>query len=128
MECYVDTDFARGWDIADPNNASNLMSRTGFLIKYTDRPIYWKSKLQTEIVLSTAEAEYIALSSALREVIPLLAVMEEIALKEVIPLLIVMEEISNVFPLMMNQTNFFCKVWEDNQSCIAIVTSQKCMP
>ena len=28
-------------------------------------PIYWASKLQTEIVLSTAEAEYIALSQSL---------------------------------------------------------------
>jgi hypothetical protein len=48
------------------------MSRTGFVIKHADCPIYWKS--QTEIALSTAEAEYIALSTALREVIPLLTV------------------------------------------------------
>jgi hypothetical protein len=26
---------------------------------------------------------------------------------------------------MMNPPNFYCKVWEDNQSWIAMVTSQK---
>ena len=113
LECYVDADFAGGWDITDPHDASNLMSRTGFVIKYADCPIYWKSKLQTEIALSTAEAEYIALSTALREVIPLLTVMKEI---------------NEVFPLMMEPPNFYCKVWEDNQSCIAMATSQKFTP
>jgi hypothetical protein len=83
LECYINADFAGGWDITDPNNASNLMSRTSFVIKYADCPIFWKSKLQTKIALSTAKAEYIALSTALREVIPLLTVMEEI--NEVFP-------------------------------------------
>jgi hypothetical protein len=110
LERYVDADFAGGWDITDPHNASNLMSRTGFVIKYANCLIYWKSKLQTEIALSTTKAEYIALSTALREAIPHLTVMEEI---------------NEVFPLMMNPPNFYCKVWEDNQSCIAMGTSQK---
>jgi hypothetical protein len=34
-------------------------------------PIQWNSKLQTEIALSTTEAEYIALSQAMPELIPL---------------------------------------------------------
>ncbi len=55
LECYVDANFAGGWDISDPYNPSNLMSRTGFVIKYADCLIYWKSKLQTEIALSTTE-------------------------------------------------------------------------
>ena len=45
---------------------------------YTGCPIHFVSKLQTEIAISTAEAEYIALSQALREVIPLMNLMEEI--------------------------------------------------
>jgi hypothetical protein len=113
LECYVDADFAGGWNQEDPDDAGNLMSRTGFVIKYADCPIYWSSKLQTEIALSTAEAEYIALSSALREVIPLMTVMDEL---------------NEVFPLQMNTPDFFCKVWEDNQSCISMATSQKFTP
>jgi hypothetical protein len=66
-----------------------------------------------EIVLSTAKAEYIALSTALREVVPPLTVMEEI---------------NEAFPLMMNPPNFYCKVWENNQSCIAMASSQKFTP
>ena len=110
LECYVDADFACGWNQEDTHDASNLMSRTGFVIKYADCPIYWSSKLQTEIALSTAEAEYIALSSALREVIPLLTMMDEI---------------NKIFPLIMSTPDFYCKVWEDNQSCIKMATSQK---
>ncbi len=113
MECYVNVNFTGGWDLKDPHNASNLISRTGFFIKYADCPIYWSSKLQTEIALSTVQAKYIALSSALREIIPLLTIMEEV---------------NEVFPLMMNPPNYYCKVWEDNQLCIAMATSQMFTP
>jgi hypothetical protein len=105
LECYVDANFAGGWDLKDLHDTSNLMLRAGFVIKYADCPIYWSSKIQTKI------AEYIALSSALCEVIPLV--------------LTIMEGINKVFPLMMNPLNFYCKVWEDNQPCIAMATLQK---
>jgi hypothetical protein len=62
LEVYVDADFAGGWDPADPGNADNVYLRTGFVICYASCPIFWQSKLQTEISLSTAKAEYIALS------------------------------------------------------------------
>ena len=52
----------------DPNS---VKSRTGCVLKYGWMPITWFSRLQTEIVLSTTEAEYIALSAAAREVLPL---------------------------------------------------------
>ena len=39
--------------------------------------IFWRSKLQTEIVLS-AEAEYIVLSAAIREVIPLIQLLKDL--------------------------------------------------
>ena len=42
-------------------------------------PITWGSKLQTEIALSTTESEYIALSSAMREVIPFMGLVQEIS-------------------------------------------------
>ncbi len=89
------------------------MSRTGYVICYAGCPIGWCSKLQTEIALSTAEAEYIALSQALREVIPLM---------------MLIEELSDIFPLHVNKPDFFCKVWEDNQSCIVMTQSDKFTP
>ncbi len=39
--------------------------------------MHWSSKMQTEIALSTTEAEYIALSQAMREVLPIIWLMEE---------------------------------------------------
>jgi len=114
LECYVDADFAGGWNQLNPTEADTLFSRTGFVIKYANCPIYWKSKLQTELALSTAEAEYIALSMALREVIPLMTMMEE--LKDSFP------------QLFLDKPGFFCKVWEDNQACLAMATSHRFSP
>ena len=106
----MDADFAGGWQQADSSDAENVMSRTGMIIMYANCPIYWRSSLQTEIALSTAEAEYIALSSALREVLPLMTMMEEI---------------NKVFPLLIQKPKFVCKVHEDNQSCIRMATRIK---
>jgi hypothetical protein len=61
IECYVDADFAGGWNITTSTNADNVMSCTGFVITYAKCPIYWTSPLQTGIALSTAKAEYIAM-------------------------------------------------------------------
>jgi hypothetical protein len=71
LKVYADTDFAGGWSVADLENADNVLSRTGFVICYANCPIVWCSKLQTKIALSTGEAEYIAMSHALRETIPI---------------------------------------------------------
>ena len=75
--------------------------------------IYWSSKLQTKIALSTAETEYIAFLCALWEVIPLM---------------MVMDELNGVFPILMDTPQFFCKVWENSQSCITMATFQKFIP
>ena len=40
--------------------------------------IHWVSKLQTEISISTMEAEYIALSMAMHDLIPLWTLMDEV--------------------------------------------------
>jgi hypothetical protein len=40
--------------------------------------VLWTSKLQTEIVLSTMEAEYVALSSLCRNLFPLIDITQEI--------------------------------------------------
>jgi len=113
LECYVDADFAGGWSQADAKNAENILSQTGYIIMYANCPILWVSRLQAEIALSTAKAEYIALSQALRDVIPLITLLKEI---------------NKVFPIHVKTPMFVCKVHEDNQSCITMATSQKFTP
>ena len=71
VDCYVDSDFAGLWSYEDSQDPTCVRSRTGFLIMIGDCPTVWSSKSQSETALSTMEAEYIALSSALRELIPL---------------------------------------------------------
>ena len=50
---------------------------------YAGLPIIWKSQIQTEIALSTTEAEYVGLSQALREAIPLMNLIKEIEAKKI---------------------------------------------
>ena len=79
IECYVDADFAGGYDKKDPDNPRDYLSRTGYVVKYAGCPIVWTSKLQSLIAMSTTEAEYLALSTAMREVIFIKQLMEELA-------------------------------------------------
>ena len=113
LECCVDADLAGGWQEANADDADNVMLQTVMVIMYANCPIFWRSSLQTEIVLSIAEAEYIAFSSALRQVLPLMTIMEEI---------------NEVFTLLISKPKFVCKLHKDNQSCIKIATGTKFSP
>ncbi len=66
-ECWVDAAHASKWNnktaSSDPKTAR---SRMGYVITYAGCPMHVTSKMQTKIPLSTTEAEYIALSQAMR--------------------------------------------------------------
>jgi hypothetical protein len=51
------------------------------VIKFCDVPILWVSKMQTQIALSTMEAEYIALYQSMRDLIPIREILKEIMLE-----------------------------------------------
>ena len=61
LECYVEADFDGGWSTGDYDNPECVLSRTVYVIMYAGCPLKWFSNLQTEIVLSKTESEYIAL-------------------------------------------------------------------
>ena len=113
IECYVDADFSGNWNAADSEDPENVLSRTGFIIYYGGCPIHWASRLQTEIALSTTEAEYIALSQSMRDVIPLMNLMEEFGK---------IVKVTQVSPTIK------CKVFEDNTSCIKVATAPNMTP
>jgi hypothetical protein len=113
LEVIVDANFAGGWDPEDAENTDNMYSRTGFVICYAGCPMFWQSKLQTEIALSTAEANYIALLQALKETLPKTNLMREMSI---------------IFPLYLPKPKFLLKVREDNQSCIAMTNNPKFTP
>ena len=74
----MDADFAGGWDKENADDPDNVLSRRGYVVFYAGCPLFWASRMQTEIALSTAESECIALSMAMREVLSLMQLMEEI--------------------------------------------------
>ena len=69
------------------------------MITYTDCLVLWVSKLQTEVALSTTEAEYIALSQSMRDLIPFMTLHDEIC---------------EVFKLKFSKPTVKCTVFEDN--------------
>ncbi|MGH3055162.1 MAG: reverse transcriptase domain-containing protein, partial [Gaiellaceae bacterium] len=78
LDCYVDADFAGLWGYEDSQDPVCVRSRTGYTLMFGGCPLLWVGKLQTEIALSTTEAEYIALSQSMRDLLPMRRVIEEV--------------------------------------------------
>jgi hypothetical protein len=113
LECFVDANFSGPYK-QDPNELpSSAKSRTGYVIRLAaGAPLIWKSKLQTEILLSTLESEYLALSQAIRQLIPT-------------RLLII--ELLSVLDSCESLTSYIsCTVFEDNDNgALALATNQR---
>ena len=73
FQSYCDADFAGNWNKQfAATDFSIAKSRSGWIIFYAGCPIIWASKLQSSIVLLAMDTEYISMSMALRDVIPLM--------------------------------------------------------
>jgi hypothetical protein len=73
VECYCDANFSGNWNKAfSAVNSSTAKSQSECIIFYAGCPISWASKLQSQVALSTTEAEYIAMSQSLCDVIPVM--------------------------------------------------------
>jgi hypothetical protein len=78
IEMFVDAHFAGLHGYEEPEDPTSVRSRTGFVICLAKCPVTWVSKLQTETAMSTMHAEYIALSAAMRDLIPFKRIAEEV--------------------------------------------------
>jgi hypothetical protein len=114
LDCYCDADFAGLYNVENHQDPVCVKSRTGFCLTLGDCPLLWVSKLQSEIALSTTEAEYIALSQAIRELIPMRTLFQEVgdALN-----------LKCAQPTILHST-----VFEDNNGALAQATSPKLTP
>ena len=114
FECYVDASFLGDWDkrIAeeDPDTAK---SRTGFVVKYADVPIFWQSKMQTQFALSTAESEYLALSAATRYTRSVMYLMDELQERGM---------------KVATTPKVYCKLFEDNSAALEMARVPKMRP
>ena len=115
LEVYVDANFCGLFDpetaLFDPVTAK---SRTGYIIKYMGCPIVWVSKLQTEMTLSTCEAEYTACSEALCTAIPIMNLIEEAS--------------SFGMPFSLHKTKIFCKLFCNNTGAVELLKLPKVCP
>ena len=89
-------------------------SRSGWIVRFAGAPITWASKMQTITAMSTTEAEYIALSPGLREVIPLMGLLTEARSHGL--------RIDDLLP------KIHCTVFEDNSGALDLARLPKSRP
>jgi hypothetical protein len=76
--------------------------------------VVWASKLQSQIALSTTEADYIAMSMALCDVIPLMDLIQEMKDRHI--------------PVICSKPYAHCKVFKDNAGTLELARLPKLRP
>ncbi|MGH3053371.1 MAG: Ty1/Copia family ribonuclease HI, partial [Gaiellaceae bacterium] len=114
VDCHVDADFAGLWKREDDQDPLCVKSRTGYVISIGGCPLTWTSKLQSEIALSTMEAEYIALSQSMRELLPIKRLVKEMS-----------DKLGNSTPYKIRTLS---TVFEDNTGALGMAKSPKLTP
>jgi Reverse transcriptase (RNA-dependent DNA polymerase) len=114
LDCYVDADFAGLWGIEDPNDSISVRSRSGYIITLSNCPLLWVSKLQTLTSVSTMESEYVALSTAMRDLIPLRRLLKLVSMA--------------LTGTESNTSIMHSDVFEDNNGALSLATLPRITP
>ena len=109
ISMYADADFAGLWNIEHPDDPVSVRSRTGYIITLCGLPVCWSSKLQTEIATSTMMAEYIALSSGMRQLLPTIDLFNEICEK---------------LNITRDKNDTVVNVFEDNEGALKLASKE----
>jgi hypothetical protein len=91
------------------------------VVTFCGCPVSWTSKLQSEISLSTTESEYIALSSATGEILPLRCTLHDIMQHSFIQLPPVTTD--SISTPSFHSTLTASRIYEDNSACIVLSTT-----
>ena len=108
LELFADADFAGLWNVEDSDDPVCVRSRTGYVITLGGVPLTWSSKLQTEIATSTMHAEYIALSTSMRELIPVQNILDDLC---------------KVLSIKRDEATKLVTVHEDNEPALKLANS-----
>ena len=111
LDLYVDADFCGLYKVEADTSPNAARSRTGFIVTLSGCPLTWKSQLQTSIACSTLEAEYCALSYALRILLPIKRTLTEALASLDLPA----EFVSSVS----------CRVFEDNNGAYFLALNHR---
>ena len=113
---WAGADFVGNWSQETAiSNVTTAKSRSEFLITYSGCPISWASRMQTEVALSTTESEYISLSSALQETIPMMNLVQEFKDKFATSTVVSIPTIC-------------CMLFEDNSGALKLANTLKMHP
>ena len=111
----MEANFTGGWNQEEGKYPGLVLSIKGYVITYANYPTIWASRIQTDISLSTTEAEYIALSQSMRGVLHFVSLMKEIYF---------------ILELQGDSSKVLCTIFEnpdtvhgDNQGAIALVVA-----
>ena len=134
IDCFVDSDFAGQYNQYNDQDPNSTKSRSGYVILYQGCPTLWVSKMQTQCALSTMESEYLALSQAMRDLIPVREILKEI-------MGMVFKKVEAVPKCTANSKTFTdiaaeehdspipkSKVYEDNHACLKFARLPRLTP
>ena len=110
IDTFVDADFAGLYKHEPDAEPTSAKSRLGYIVFLAGCPLVWKSQLQQEIALSTAESEYASLSIAMKTVIPIQNIVREVATYLALPQTL--------------DTTIHSRVFEDNNAALQLATEQ----
>jgi hypothetical protein len=113
VNCYVDADFAGLFGIEEHDDPLCARSRTGYTILLGKCPVAWVSRLQDNSALSTTEAEFMALSQAMRDLLPIRTIVKAIA---------------STLGQQDRTSEIRSTVFEDNNACLSQARTKKFTP
>ena len=109
-------DFIGNWNkLTADTDPAVARSRTGYIITYGACPLTWGSRLQREVALSSTEAEYIAISESMRDVLYLMQLVSNLRKNTGI-------KIGDTPPKV------HCRVFEDNAGALEMARLPKMRP
>ena len=87
--CFSDSDYA-----GDPDTRRSV---SGYILYVRGVPIAWRSKAQRSVTLSSTEAEWVALSEAVKEIIFVLQLLESLEIKVELPIIVRIDNVGAIF-------------------------------
>ena len=99
IKAYSDSDYS--------GDRNTRLSFTGYIVFFNGAPVAWKSKAQRSVTLSSTEAEYMALSEMVTEIVFMKQVLEFLGIKIEFPIKVRVDNVKAIY-LANNFTTSQC--------------------
>ena len=89
LKAYSDADLA--------GDKETCISVTGYAVYFMNIPVCWRSRGQKSVTLSTTEAEYVACSEVVKEVLFILKLLKHLQVELQLPIRVHVDNIGAIF-------------------------------